>query len=197
MKIPHLSDNYHEIVGAIPSLRTIFRAAFQALESGLEAEFREDFESADDEADTKIAIQVLSHFKDELGPQYLSYAYLLLLVSTVEKNRKLLNEDGFRLDKKRELVAPARSSGLLREGKYSGLDQDLDDLFELRNFVAHSYGLHLLDPQNPKLRDILSRRPEVTITGLGELRVEESYLSSAAGLLESAYVVIAKHLYPD
>lgn len=196
IRVPHLGDNYYEIVGSFPSISTIVSAIFDSLEQSLENSFRDELANAKYEEDMQTSLQVLSHFQHDVGPQYVAYAYLLMVTATIEKNNRVLSTDGFKIAEKREPVHICRERGILNNTMFDNLDNLVFDLFELRNFVAHSFGRSLAEPSNGQVARIVSENDRISMGRDGELRIDRSYLDDALALLRLAYKEIAKAAYP-
>ena len=197
VKIPHFNDNYYEVAESLTAVQTVMSAAYDGLASSLEDSFKDSIEAEFSEDNMSYSLQLLGHYQEEVGPQFLGYCYLLMITATVEKNNKLLAADGFPKKKKRVLVLECRPLGLLLDDKYNDLDSVLDDLFELRNHIAHSFGRGAAEANVEKVRSIAQRRAAVTFTYDKELNIGEAFLDESAQLLRDAYREVAERAYPE
>lgn len=193
--IPHLADHYHEVVDSIPSIQTVFHAAFASLQRSLWDTFQKELHGTEDDADVEVTLQILGRYQGQIGPRYLSYAYVMALTGAIEKNAKVLSIDGFPIPNKRQLVVAARLQGELVSQNFDDMDGRLDDLFELRNFISHSNGFRPAEPLNTGIVAILARIPQIRFDWEGFLEIDVVYLDQIAASLQEAYCAIAHAVY--
>ena len=196
IRITHLSDNYYEVAAAFKAIQLVFDSVFANLDETFDKSLGPRPSEKMSEEEWQINSGIYYHYKEEVGPQYLTYAQLLITTSTIEKNLKLLKKDGFELENKRKIISECASKKIVFPVDVRDLDDDLDDLFELRNYITHCFGLGQADPKNANIRKILAQTPSITEDWQGNLIIEKEYLDSRLMKLTVVFTIIAKTVYP-
>ncbi len=196
IRIPHFGDNYYEIAAAFKAIQIVFDSLFANLDETFEKSLGVLISKEMSEEEWQLNSQIYYHYKEDVGPQYLTYALLLMITSTIEKNLKILKNDGFEVTNKRKIVSEGSSMGIAFLPAVSELDNDLDDLFELRNHIAHSFGIGQADPKNAKVKKILESNPSIREDWEGKLIIEKTYLDRVVNRLAEVFTLIAKKAYP-
>ncbi len=195
IRIPHLSDNYYEIAAAFKAIQLVFDSIFNNLDETFDKSLGPRLSKEMSEEEWQLNSQIYYHYKEDVGPQYLTYALLLIITSTVEKNLKILKTDGFKITNKRKIVTECSSKGIKFPAAVTDIDEYLDDLFELRNYIAHCFGLEQADPKNEKIRNILASNPSISEDWEGNLIIEKTYLDGILNKLADIFTLIAKTAY--
>ncbi len=196
IKIPHFSDNYFEIIGAFEAVKMVFDTVFENLNQAFKESYKKSITPHMDEDEWRLTTQIFDHYRDEVGPQYLAYAFLLMLTATLEKNIKVLKSDGFEIKNKRKVTSECISKGITLPPELLNLDKDLNDLFEMRNYITHAFGTKQADPKNKKLRNIIQNNAHIKEGYEGKLFIEKSYLESVCDKLSILFREVGDHVYP-
>ena len=196
IRIPHLGDNYYEVAAAFKAIQLVFDSVFANLDETFDKSLGSRTSEKMSEEDWEIESGIYYHYKEEVGPQYMNYAQLLITTSTIEKNLKLLKKDGFEIKNKRNIISECASKKIAFPADVSDLDDDLNDLFELRNYISHCFGLGQADLKNAKIRNILKQTPIITEDWQGNLIINKEYLERILIKLNVVFTIIAKIVYP-
>jgi hypothetical protein len=185
--IPHFSDNYKQIKLSIRTVIELIDDSFNALDIKRKI-FKND---ATDEEEFRIN-EMIEDYKVNIGEQFFIYTYILLLTATIEKNIKLLIKDKFNIDKKRELTKITKKL-IPNLPIPESFDDYLEDLFELRNAIAHSLANLNVENNNKLISIVKKHNLEINIDK--ELVIKRQLIDDIAKKIDIIFNYIAEYVY--
>lgn len=193
--IPHFTDNYHEMCSAVSTIITV-HDKIKTNEITIAHEILSTEVFADDpEVNESIKSYSQNNIEESVS-RMITYASILLACAGIEKVIRLIIQDT-RLEKKKK---ECHADYLLRisENKIhldKSIRESINDLFILRNWIAHRSGRIKIQKQSKEESCLLRKYPDSIIINDLYIDIEYGLVKKIMGRIDSFLKQLANELY--